>query len=512
MESRGNKQTSVVLIVDDQESVRDILAGLLAGQGYNLAFATTGSEALTKAVELTPHLDLVVLDIMMPGLNGFEVCRQLRAHPLLAEIPVIMVTALKSHQSMLEGLEAGADDFIAKPFDYAELRARVRTLTRLNQHRRLRTTELRLERDRTRAILEAVGEAVFVTDIYGTIEYLNQAGTTLTGYTAEELLGQDWRVWWPDQKRLQTKIMPFVEAGHTWRGEATHRHKDGMFYDVMLTIAPLLDPDSAAQIIGFVSVHRNITELKEAQHTKDKFISNVSHELRTPLSVITLLCDNLDELYDQLTHTKRRKMIRDMQTQTQILDNLVNDVLEIARLDSGRMSTRREQVNLTTLSQQKASDLQTMAHEKNQTLVCKQGGLVVVWGNRRQLEQVIRNLIDNAIKYTPVGGTISCECQLLHIAATSEFIPDWPGTNKLTPGRWAAFRVVDNGIGIDPHHFDVLFDRFFRVNEQQQPRGTGLGLSIAKETVELHGGHITVEAQPGAGSTFAFYLPQYQTE
>lgn len=129
------KNNSTILIVDDEPVGRDALEMLLTPQGYNLAFAGNGLETLAKATELTP--DLILLDVMMPGMDGYEVCRRLRADPLLAEVPIIMVTALDDRDSRLEGIEAGADDFVSKPFNRTELRTRVKTITRLNRFRRL---------------------------------------------------------------------------------------------------------------------------------------------------------------------------------------------------------------------------------------------------------------------------------------------------------------------------------------------------------------------------------------
>jgi diguanylate cyclase (GGDEF)-like protein len=135
-------ERSTILIVDDEIVSRYTVEILLESEGYNLVFAENGEEALKKAIELIP--DLMLLDVMMPGMNGFEVCQQLRANPRLAELPVVMVTALDDRESRLQGIEAGADDFMSKPFDRAELRARVRTITRLNRYRRLVETEEQL--------------------------------------------------------------------------------------------------------------------------------------------------------------------------------------------------------------------------------------------------------------------------------------------------------------------------------------------------------------------------------
>ncbi|MEE8392526.1 MAG: GAF domain-containing protein [Anaerolineae bacterium] len=127
---------STILIADDELLSRDLMEALLSQEGYNLAFARNGTEALAKAIELTP--DLILLDVMMPGMDGFEICRRLRADPLLATVPIIMITALNDRNSRSQGIEAGADDFISKPFDHAELLARVRTIVRLNRYHLLR--------------------------------------------------------------------------------------------------------------------------------------------------------------------------------------------------------------------------------------------------------------------------------------------------------------------------------------------------------------------------------------
>ncbi len=134
---------ATILVVDDQLSAREVLGELLADQNYHLAFASTGAEALAQATELTP--DLILLDVMMPGMDGFEVCVWLRADPHLAEIPIIMVTALDDRDSRLQGIEAGVDDVISKPFDPAELQTRVRTITRLNRNQSLLTERAKLE-------------------------------------------------------------------------------------------------------------------------------------------------------------------------------------------------------------------------------------------------------------------------------------------------------------------------------------------------------------------------------
>lgn len=160
------KNNSTILIVDDEPVGRDALEMLLTPQGYNLAFAGNGLETLAKATELTP--DLILLDVMMPGMDGYEVCRRLRADPLLAEVPIIMVTALDDRDSRLEGIEAGADDFVSKPFNRTELRTRVKTITRLNRFRRLLA-----ERKKFEWVVEQAEDGYLIINDKGIISYLN---------------------------------------------------------------------------------------------------------------------------------------------------------------------------------------------------------------------------------------------------------------------------------------------------------------------------------------------------
>lgn len=495
--------SSTILIIDDQPASRLVLEGLLAYKGYHLVSVSNGKDALQKTIELLP--DLLLLDVMMPGMDGFEVCQKLRADPRIAEIPVIMVTALDDNASRMRGLEVGVDDFITKPINSTELLARVRTLTRLNQLRQFHIRELKAERDRTRAILEALGEAVIVTDMTGKIEYVNPAAVTLTGYSRSELVGRPWDV--GQGEGLHKKILETIQAGKTWRGEIQQYHQDKSPYEASFTIAPLATPEND-EPVGFVTVSRDITQLKEAERAKNKFVSNVSHELRTPLSVITLLSDNLETLYDTLEDQKRRQMIHNIQKHAQVLENLIDDVLMIARFDSQRIDTDCQLLNLAQLAHDEVDKLLPMAEQKSQHIWVNSSGRVVVSANEGHVRQIIRNLVNNAIKYTPEKGQICCECVILPVSQTTNgYQADWPGVSHLAAGQWVALRVSDNGIGITASHIPHLFERFYRVQAQQAVRGTGLGLSIAHELVTLHGGYIQAASTPGQGSTFAIYLP-----
>jgi len=400
---------SIILIVDDESVGRDTLEALLITEGYTLAFAANGLEALEKAAAITP--DVILLDVMMPGMDGFEVCRQLRADPDLAEVPVIMVTAIDDRDARLAGIAVGADDFLSKPFDRVELQIRIKTITRLNRYRRL-------HQERTR------------------------------------------------RQEIEREI-------------------DRYNHELLL--------------------------LKEAERIKDQFVSNVTHELSTPLSTIIFIADNLNNLYTQLSDEKRQKMIRDIQKHAQALHTLIDSILEVSRLDNKRISMERQEIDLVQLTYETTDEQSFLAQKKDQVLHTIGVGPLVVSGHENQLRQVIRNLVNNAVKYTPNKGQITCECALITTTAETKAQnnKDWPEITNLPAGFWAAVRVVDNGPGISQADLPHLFERFYRVENQNNIRGTGLGLSIAKELAELHSGRIAVASTPGQGATFAVYLPLF---
>jgi signal transduction histidine kinase len=246
-------------------------------------------------------------------------------------------------------------------------------------------------------------------------------------------------------------------------------------------------------------------ELAEAARMKDRFVSNVSHELRTPLSVLTLLSGNLDVLYDRLDDAQRHKMIRDIRDYCCVLNDLIDNVLEISRIDSRRISWERGRVDLGSLVSLEADKQLPLAEKKRHALHVAGESGVYVRGNEGQLRQVIRNLLNNAIKYTPDGGEIICEYRRVEGNGNASDVSS-AGTD-LPAGAWATLRVSDTGIGISQGDLPRLFERFYRVDAQGSTPGVGLGLSIAKELVELHDGRIAVSSRLGEGTAFTVCLP-----
>ncbi len=240
------RPASCVLIADDEPNNRKTLQMVLAPLGYALEFAADGPETLAQAARLQP--DLILLDVMMPGMDGFVVCQHLRADPRLAEVPIILVTSLDDRASRLRGLEVGADDFVSKPFDRAELRARVRTVVRLNRYRRLTDERARFER-----LFELSPDGILLVGRHGEIGLSNCAARRLLGCPAEDTLegrrlaeflppgAQD--PWLPELLRVET------QPDWTVAFELDLRRLDGGLFPAEVTLAGLPDSIWAAQVL-----------------------------------------------------------------------------------------------------------------------------------------------------------------------------------------------------------------------------------------------------------------------
>ena len=238
---------------------------------------------------------------------------------------------------------------------------------------------------------------------------------------------------------------------------------------------------------------QDITQLKEVEHSRDQFLAHITHELRTPLTNIRAYAETLsDDFFDD--EKTRRECYNVIMTETRRLSKLIEDVLSVSQIEAGAARLTRVTMRLDESLRQAAQEVQAAADAKSIELSLKIPSKVPpISGDRHRLHQVWMNLIGNAIKYTPKGGSVSITVE-----------PD---------DRLVRVRVTDTGIGIAPEFHEKIFEKFFRVDDSavEAEQGTGLGLAIAREIVRLHNGSIWVESQKGAGATFVVELPTVQT-
>jgi two-component system, cell cycle response regulator len=277
------KQQGTILVVDDQQVMRETIAMMLQGRSYRLEFANNGVEALRKAEQLSPNLDLVLLDVMMPEMDGLEVCRRLRRHEVLGQVPIIMITALADRESWMEGMEAGADDYVFKPFDTAELRTRIRNVIQLNRYRRLM-----VERTKFEWVVGQAVDGIIMLDDQQRITYANRQARLFLGLP-------------PDETPLAPT--PFMRlVGQQYHREPREAWSNWPAETPAGMVRYLLRPESATAIAFWLEIDnlqlpnvdngahlirlRNVTSEMSLQQEIWRFQSMVLHKMRTPLITI----------------------------------------------------------------------------------------------------------------------------------------------------------------------------------------------------------------------------------
>jgi signal transduction histidine kinase len=405
-----------ILVADDMPDNRNLLRQLLRHEGYRVSEAADGAEALSLIAN--GDVDMLLLDLQMPHVDGFEVLARLGAEPA-TNPPVLVVTAAAEREARLRALELGAQDFVTKPFDTQELRARVRTLESL-------------KRAHDRLVEQARALQVANDTLLARQEELERLNLAL----------QD------DNQRIEREVARRTEALQT-----------------------------------------ALERLEIADRYKDEFLSVISHELRTPLNFIMGFASVVaDEVAGPVTPQQAAYMDKILKGADRML-LLVNDLLDFARIRSGDFHLTPEETDLGMVIDEVLSTMAPLAEQKGVAIRAHVHLEGPVWLDGPRITQVLTNLIDNGLKFTPVGGQVSVE-----VRASEDTLLVW---------------VRDTGCGIAEADQARLFRRFQQLDMGMTRRagGVGLGLAICKAIVEAHGGTIGLESELGVGTSFHFHVP-----
>ncbi|MBU0705381.1 MAG: PAS domain S-box protein, partial [Chloroflexi bacterium] len=356
----------------------------------------------------------------------------------------------------------------------------------------VRTAEIVAEKEKSETILRNVDDAIAMSDLEMRLRYVNSAFTALTGYTAQEAIGQHVSFLFKQTISEQDgqSLWLALAQGNGWRGEVSSQRKDGRPYEAAMTIAPMRD--AAGCVTGYVSSHRNISRHKALERARSRFITNISHQLRTPVTTI--------QTYTYLLRKggqpeKTGRYLQMVDDEIARLIHLIQDILAMTVLDSGEAVSVWEPISLSTVIEDTVARYQSRAEASSLTLVARPfpPDLRLVNGDQARLTQALGEIVENAIIFTPGGGQVTIETK----TAVDEDL------------LWVVIAVQDTGPGISPEEQEHVFDCFFRgvLAESGHVPGTGLGLSIAEEMVRAHGGRVTVESAVGKGSTFRIWLP-----
>ena len=369
----------------------------------------------------------------------------------------------------------------------------------------LENAELYQEVNKSKAyvenLVENAADLIISTDLNDRILTWNRGAEVLFGYSKDEVIGNHLSILLPPERFHELEeIRAKVQISGALRDiEVRSKRKDGVMIYLSLSVSPIRDLQG--KIVGFLRIAKDITEkkryerrLKELDKMKSDFVSNVSHELRTPLTSIKGSVENmLDGLTGSLNEKQIRYLVR-IKSNTDRLSRLINDLLDLSRIESGRVEVRPTRLPLTALAEEVAEHLKPLAAEKLIRIeVPSPDPSATAWADRDKVTQVLMNLIGNAVKFTPQEGKVTVALEK-------------------NDNDYVQISVADTGPGILPEETNKIFSKFYQVANiaKQKPRGSGLGLAISKALVEMHGGKIWVESEVGRGSTFYFTLPAQQ--
>jgi signal transduction histidine kinase len=495
-----------VLVADDNADLREYIARLLAPVARVSAVANGGEalEALRRE-----SFDLVLTDVMMPNLSGFELLEEIRADTRLRATPVLMLSARAGEEARLEGLERGADDYIVKPFSARELIAKTVNHLALARARR----EVREERDRFRELLSRVPAVVnFLVGPDLVFEYAHPlavraaGGRALEGRAFDEAFpehrGQPWverlrQVYATGEPAAVTEVMLPLDLLQT--GVTTETYWNSVYLPVRSVRGEIegvmtFDLDVTEQVLARRAVEHQAGELEAAREAaeranraKDEFLAVLGHELRNPLSPIATAAQLL-----RLRGQESRELAV-IERQVKHLTRLVDDLLDVSRVTRGKVELQRRAVDLSEVMSRAVEMASPLLEQRQQHLDLDMATGLVVDADAERLAQVLGNLLTNASKYSDHETRIRVSAR--------------------RRGTLVMISVTDQGIGIPRDMLDRVFEPFV-----QQPQGSdrscgglGLGLAIALSLVERHGGTIRAESEgPGAGSRFVVELPASQ--
>ena len=411
-----------ILIVDDQPNNIKIVSTLLNTK-YNLYIANSGAGAIKILEKVQP--DLILLDVMMPEMTGYEACEIIKSNPDTKDIPIIFLTAKTETEDIVQGFELGAVDYIAKPFSAKEI------VVRIQNHINLSIAMKTIQRQN---------------------EEMEEFHSELMK-TNEELIASK---------------------------DAIEQNA----YEVNMLNTQLLETQEELTALN--------AELLQANQEKDKFFSLIAHDLRSPLSGIMSITELMISEAAELSEQERDEFLLNIRDSSIKLFRLLENLLEWAKVQRGVMTFSPDVLELKEYIQLIISLVESNAMQKAISIDNKVNAEARVNADADMLNGILRNLISNAIKFTPMGGEIEV------------------GISPTESNRFITIYVKDSGIGIPPK----IIDKLFTLGENTSRPGTdgesssGLGLILAKEFAEKHGGRIWVESELGNGSTFYFTLPK----
>ena len=501
-----------ILLVDDQPNNLLALESILSStDGLSLVSADSGTKALKHLLQ--NDFAVVLLDVQMPDLDGFETANLIRQRDRSRDTPIIFLTALsRSETNVFRGYELGAVDYIFKPFHPEILRSKVNVFVELFRKReafKRQATELARLIKQNELILRAAAEGVFGVDLEGNTTFVNPAAARMIGRAVEEIKGGDMHslvhpvfpgVMTCDERHCRLRAVVHGEAAYD-EIQDTFFRADGTSFPVEFCASPMRDENG--DLLGSVITFRDVTEKRaaalaaeserrykeaEAQNrAKDNFLATLSHELRTPMTSILGWVQFLRSGHFELEEL--HEALQTIESSARLQARLIDDMLDVSRMVLGKFQVDLKPTKMSDVVEAALTTARPVAAARDVRLTWELGDReILVDADPNRMQQVIGNLLSNAIKFTPAGKHVDLRLERHN------------GTLQI--------RVQDEGEGIDPSFLPYVFDRLRQAEHSNERSGLGLGLAIARHIVELHHGEIHAESDGlGQGATFTVTLP-----
>jgi len=473
-----------ILVVDDEKVIREGSREVLSLEGFEVVLAENGEQGL-ELIEKA-HFDVILLDLMMPGLSGFDVLSHVKAlHP---DTSIIVITGYATIENSIEAMKKGAFDFIPKPFSPDQLRV---VVSKAIEHTGA-LKDIANEKSRMRVLINLLANGVMVADAEKKVVLANSAFMKIMGFQGDDIIGRPFTVLIKNEQLQQMieSALPMTEDLLTELTEELEIGEDGEDKKATYVVKCRPIRDRVGRNLGTITVLSDITYLKEINQRKSDFVSMVAHEIRSPMnSVMAQIKVIQDGLAGDVTQ-KQSEILGRASDKINGLVSLSSELLNMASREAGLIALEKTECDMTEVIKDQVDFHQPKAQAKGIQLKLEPlPDLPPILANKQNMEEVLSNLITNAINYTPGEGkiTLSARLEKHHLCIS----------------------VGDTGLGIAEEELGRIFDRFYRVKNEKTRYiiGTGLGLPIVKSIVEAHDGMIQVESKPDHGSTFSVYIP-----
>jgi len=483
-----------ILVVDDELGIREGCRRALEAEGYEVDAAEDGRTALQKTGEAA--YDLLLVDLMMPGIGGMEVIR--RVQSIDPDIITVVITGHATIETAVEATKLGAYDYLPKPFSPEALAAVVKRglekrflrleAKKLHEEREQQLLELVNERSKLRTIISAMADGVLVANREERLVLWNASSIKMLKSRGFDVAGEPLEYYIKNNALIEAVKEVLASEDKDFSMISREIPAGDGKTVLMANVAPVRDENG--EVLGAVAVLRDITQLKEIDAIKSQFVSMVAHELRAPLAAIKGWLEVVVSGEAGDDEEQNRKWLERARDRADSLLALVNDLLEINRMEAGKIAQKMEPVQIREVIAKIVEFMKPDAESRKVEIRLDiAGDLPPVQADVRDMEKLFTNLISNAIKYNVEGGSVI-------IRGKKE-------------GTHACFMIEDTGIGISPENLSQIFDDFFRADDKRIRKitGTGLGLTIAKKIVDSHFGRIEVKSEEGKGSVFSVFLP-----